>query len=90
MSVYVAMINDRHTDPTPYVFSTPAAAIECARGYAEEAAARHGGCQVEEESVADWLYYARFCTEGDDVWLLNVWRRCGRRADLTESMNRSC
>lgn len=34
--LYVVMINDRHTDPEPYVFSTPEAAIDYARSEAHE------------------------------------------------------
>lgn len=70
MIVYVAMINDRHTGPTPYVFSTPGAAIRCAKEYAEATAARHVGCEVEEEPIDGWLYHATFCVEGDTVWVL--------------------
>ena len=79
------MVNDRHLDPEPYVFTTPEAAIGFARSEAERIAARHGNegyCVVQEEPVDGWLYHATFCVEGehnrqasgrpvaDNVWVI--------------------
>lgn len=66
--LYVVMINDRHTDPEPYVFSTPEAAIDYARSEAHEYARTPEG--VEEEPIEGWLYYARYSGEGDSVWVI--------------------
>lgn len=68
MEVFIAMITDRHTDPEPYPFSTADAAIEHARQYAHKHASDPK--DVEEEVVEGWLYYARYSTEGDSVWVL--------------------
>ena len=69
MDLYVVMINDRHTEPTAYVYSTPELAIAAAREYAE--AAVHGSCTVDEQVPPDgWLYHAVYCVEGDDVWVV--------------------
>lgn len=67
-TVYVAMINDRHTDPAGYVFSTPEKAIDFARGYAQNVV--HDGCEIEEDPIEGWLYHATYCIEGDSVWVL--------------------
>lgn len=64
-TVYVALINDRHADLEAYVFTTPTAAIEyartCAYTYAQNAD------DVQEQEIADWLYYAQFSPESDYV-----------------------
>jgi hypothetical protein len=68
MKLYVAMIEDRHTDPEPFVFSTPEAAVEFARSQAVNGA--RGGFEVEEEPIDGWLFYARYSDEGDSVWVI--------------------
>ena len=68
-TVYVAMINDRHADPEPFVFSTARAAID----YAKKAARENGHFpeDFEEPEVPDgWLYYATYSVEDDDVWVI--------------------
>jgi len=67
-SVFVVMVDDRHDDPEPHLFSTETAALEFAR---EEVAhlARHGA-EVEEVDVDGWLYHAGVGDEGDSVWVV--------------------
>jgi hypothetical protein len=73
VKLYVAMISDRHSDPEPYVFSTPEAAIEYARDQARELS-RHG--HVKEAELTNtmvregWLFHAWYSGEGDDVWVV--------------------
>jgi hypothetical protein len=66
--LYVAMVADRHTDPEPYVFSTPEAAIGFAREWARDGARREEDFQ--EEPIDGWLYYARYSVEDDSVWVV--------------------
>jgi hypothetical protein len=66
-TVYVAMIHDRHFDPTPRVFSTSTAAIEFAREWASDHVAN--GEPVEAD-VDGWLYSATYSSEQDSVWVL--------------------
>lgn len=68
MTVYIAMINDRHSDPEPHLFATAEAAIEYAKTKAAEYV--HPEDAVEEEQLGGWLYYARYSQEGDSVWVI--------------------
>lgn len=63
--VYVALIEDRHADPEPVVFSTPELAVEYARGWAQEHASRFGG--YEERPIDGWLFHASYSPESDRV-----------------------
>ncbi len=67
MKIYVAMINDRHSDPEPFLFTKREAAIEYARS---EAISNSWDDQIDEQEIAGWLYYAGYGTEGDSVWVL--------------------
>lgn len=67
-TVYVVMINDRHSDPEPYVFSTAERAIAYAKAKALEYARDPG--DVEEEPIDGWLYHARYSVEDDSLWVL--------------------
>jgi predicted alpha-1,6-mannanase (GH76 family) len=64
-TIYVAMVDDRHRDPEPHLFTTAAAAIAYARERAE-------GWLVEDDAGDDisWLYYATHRTESDAVWVV--------------------
>jgi hypothetical protein len=64
-TVYVVMVNDRHRDPEPVLFSTAEAAI----GYARE---RARDWLVEDDAGDDlgWLYYATHPSESDSVWVV--------------------
>lgn len=69
LTVYVAMIADRHADPEPYVFSTPEAAIAYARSQAAEFA--HDPDDIDESHLPKgWLYHATYSVEGDSVWVI--------------------
>lgn len=68
LTVYVAMINDRHSDPEPYLFSTAAEAIDYARRCAQEYA--YEPASIDETPVDGWLYHARYSEESDVVWVL--------------------
>jgi hypothetical protein len=63
-TVYVVMVNDRHRDPEPYVFSTEEEALayarETARDWLVEYLGGHDG----------WLYYAQHPSENDNVWVV--------------------
>ena len=69
MSLYVAMICDRHTDPEPYLFSTAESAIAYARDTAR-AYARRPDDYEEQDPPEGWLFYATYSVEGDSVWVL--------------------
>ncbi len=71
-SVCVVMINNRHDDPKPYVFTDPGRAVEFAKKTAREMASHGaaGQCEVDERPVAGFLYHATFCAEGDDLWVV--------------------
>lgn len=65
MKIYIAIVEDRHTDTEVYPFSTPEAAIQFAWSEAEKNARRME--DIEEETIDGWLYYACYSTEGDCV-----------------------
>jgi hypothetical protein len=65
MKLYLAIIEDRHTDVAVYVYDTPEAAIARARQEAHENATAPD--DIEEEQVDGWLYYARYSVESDCV-----------------------
>lgn len=68
--VYVVVIDDRHVEPKPQVFSTPDAAISYASQFAASSAAACGE-QLAEERVEHFLYYAVYSgDEGDSVWVV--------------------
>ena len=67
MKIYVAMINDTHSDTEPYLFTTPEAAIEYARGEARSLALMPD--DLKEEQIPGWLYYCRYSPDSS-VWVL--------------------
>lgn len=70
MKIYIAMLNDRHTDAEPFPCSTPERAIERARALAVENS-RDGGASIDDsETPSGWLYYAIYSEEGDCVWVI--------------------
>lgn len=66
--VYVAMVNERHSDIEPYVFTTAEAAIAFACNIAHEYASDE--VEVIEEDLEGWLYCANWSAEGDSVWVV--------------------
>jgi hypothetical protein len=69
MSIYVAMVADRHTDPEPHLFSNPVTAVQFARAEAVRLA-RGNEALIEEDDVDGWLYSAVIGEEGDSVWVI--------------------
>lgn len=62
--VYVVMVDDRHADTEPHLFSSKDAALDFARRRAD-------GWLVEQpEPPEGWLYYAYHPTEGDAIWVV--------------------
>jgi hypothetical protein len=74
MIVFVAMQNDRHTDPDAEVFTTAEAAIAYARQQAAEGGRGHG---YDEQPIPGWLFYANYSPEGDSVWVVEKELRGG-------------
>lgn len=71
LTLYVAMICDRHTDPEPYVFTTKEAAIAYARAEALGLVHEdHPEDFDESEMPEGWLYHATYSGEGDSVWVI--------------------
>jgi hypothetical protein len=66
MNIYLAIIEDRHTDTDVYPFSTAEAAIAFAKREALDGA-RGDVSRIEEEEIENWLYSATYSTEGDSV-----------------------
>jgi hypothetical protein len=68
-TLYVAMIDDRHANTEPEVFTTAEQAIAYAKGWAEGAA--HQPDDFEEPRCPKgWLYYATYSPESDAVWVV--------------------
>jgi len=66
--IYVVMVEDRHADLDAELFTDPEQAIAYARRTAHELC-RHPE-SYEEETIEGWLFYARYSTEGDSVWVV--------------------
>lgn len=66
--VYVVMVNDRHTEPEPFLFSTVVAAIQFARDTAHEWAADPE--DIEESDINGWHYHVTYSCEGDSIWVI--------------------
>lgn len=76
MKLYVVLVDDRHQEPTGYVFSTPELAVEYARRHWEENVpddmdqAEMVDAGIGEQVPAEgWLYHGVYSTEGDAVWV---------------------
>lgn len=65
-TIYIALIEDRHTDVEACAFSTPEAAIDFAKDCAL-AAVDGDWSEVKEEDIDGWLYHACYSPEGDSV-----------------------
>jgi hypothetical protein len=66
-TIYLAVVNDRHTDTEVEPFTTAEAAIGYARARAAENSADG---RYEEAEIRGWLFYARYSVEGDSVWVV--------------------
>jgi hypothetical protein len=69
MIVFVTMVNDRHSDPEPFVFSTPEAAIAYAEQAMREYATHPESIEVQP-TPRGWLFYGTYSNEDDGVWVL--------------------
>ena len=71
MKVYVAIENDRHCDPNPFVFYNADDAITWASERAKKNASRHPEdfCELQTDG---WLYHAQYSYEGDSIWVQEV------------------
>lgn len=65
MTIYLTIIEDRHTDVEVYPFSSKEKAVEYAKEYLETC-----GNDVRESVVDGWLYHAQYSPEGDSVWVV--------------------
>lgn len=77
MSIYVLIIEDRHSDTEARLFSTPEKAIAAAHDYLKEFDAstvdiEDASMSVEDLALAGWLFYACYSTEGDCVRVLRA------------------
>jgi hypothetical protein len=68
--VYVAMWNDRHTEPSATLFSSEEKAIT----WAKEKVREHlrPGESANEEEIAGWLYHGEYGVEGDCLWVVKT------------------
>lgn len=71
-TLYVMVVNDRHTDPTPFVFSGREQAVDAARKhFGDRFDSRNADDdELGEQEIDGWLYYAKWSHEGDDVWVV--------------------
>lgn len=65
--IYIAIIEDRHTDVTVHPFSTADRAIAYARQVAGDYCSLPGGVDESENDIDGWVYNARYSEEGDAV-----------------------
>ena len=77
MTIYVAMVKDRHTNPEAHLFSTADKAIAFARDYLDGFGgsmqyvdADDATMSADDLSEAGWLFYACYSTVGDCIWVL--------------------
>lgn len=69
LTVFVVMVNDRHSDPEPFVFTTEEDAVDFARARAREYA--YDQSDIDESPADGWLYRATYSVEGDSVWVIS-------------------
>lgn len=68
--VYVAVVIERHSDPTVTVWTSERAAVDHARDEAEGFARDTG--DLAESTTPGWLYYVDWSPEGDYAWVERV------------------
>lgn len=75
-TIYVVMVEDRHTDTEAHLFSTPEKAIAYAQGVlddnsdsAEYVDPDDARMSDEDLAAAGWLFYGCYSSEGDCVWV---------------------
>lgn len=67
-TLYVVMVNDRHCEPEPELFTTAEQAIAYARSEAEQYARTPD--DIDETPIRGWLYHASWGAEGDSIWVI--------------------
>lgn len=75
MTVFVVVVEDRHTDTEPHLFANREAALAFAHRTAAEYADEH--CEITVHNVPDCIYSATMGEEGDAVWVVE------REVDMT-------
>ena len=73
MKVFVTILNDRHANPEPFVFSQKESAIKFAREQARDSARSPGDFWEATEhhewfKRSGWVYYAAW-SEEDNIWV---------------------
>jgi hypothetical protein len=78
-TIYVAIVEDRHTDTEVHLFSTPEKAIAYAHGVLDDNDMSASYVDPDDARMSDkdlaaagWLFYGCYSTEGDCVWVLPV------------------
>lgn len=76
-TIYVAIVNDRHTDTEAHLFSTADRAIAFAKEYLEGCGESAQYVDAEDATMTDesleaagWLFYTCYSTEGDCIWVM--------------------
>lgn len=69
MKIYIALIEDRHTDVEAVPFRDKRAAIRHARGRAHVLGDPE---HTEEVEIEGWLFYMRYTCEGDFVRVIEA------------------
>jgi len=69
-TVYVVMVNDRHSDPQAIPFLDRGNAISHARSLARNYSAEHPEDFKEDENHDTWEYYVEYSCEGDRIWVV--------------------
>lgn len=67
-TIYIAIVDDRHTDTEVYPFTTAEAAIAHARRQVEQNA--RSADDIEEQEIEGWLYHATYSGESDSAWVV--------------------
>jgi hypothetical protein len=83
MNIFIAMVNDRHTEPEASLFSTYEKALAYAMAYLAEVNGQwndgENGVDPDDKTMdaealtaTGWLFYERYSTEGDSIWILEA------------------
>ncbi len=68
MTVFVVIVEDRHTEPEAHIFSTLEKALDYAGGVADE----YGYVDDDPTVVPEWHYFRRLSGDGDCVWVTDT------------------
>ena len=70
MTIYVVMVDDRHTDPEAHLFSHPRAAINFAKTQSEIYGEPTATMSEEDLIAVGWLFCAQWERHGLSIWIL--------------------